>query len=141
MAFAPAVRTPTMTTMHGRLDIEELHEVYRGFASHPVVSISDTQRGPMPWMNWATTIYHGVPADLLKFNPNKERLHGAKPNADDDPRSIKHAPHDRRIHDSCPISVSPATSSQSGKREARQCWGWGSRPASLGSAGTPLGGA
>jgi glycosyltransferase involved in cell wall biosynthesis len=60
-----------MTTMHGRLDIEELHEVYRGFASHPVVSISDAQRGPMPWMNWATTIYHGVPADLLKFNPNK----------------------------------------------------------------------
>ena len=71
MAFAPAVRTPTMTTMHGRLDIEELHEVYRGFPGHPVVSISDAQRGPMPWMNWAATIYHGLPKDLLKFNRNK----------------------------------------------------------------------
>lgn len=71
MPFAEVVATPTITTMHGRLDIESLHQVYRSFSDHPVVSISNAQRGPMPWMNWMDTVYHGVPRDLLKFNPAK----------------------------------------------------------------------
>src|SRR5207302_10236578 len=52
MPFARAVATPTITTLHGRLDINELHDVYRGFLDHPCVSLSNAQRVHMPWMNW-----------------------------------------------------------------------------------------
>jgi glycosyltransferase involved in cell wall biosynthesis len=31
----------------------------------PVVSISDAQRAPLPWINWQATIHHGLPLDLL----------------------------------------------------------------------------
>jgi glycosyltransferase involved in cell wall biosynthesis len=34
-----------------------------------LVSISDSQRRPMPVVNWAATIPHGLPADLLPFTP------------------------------------------------------------------------
>jgi glycosyltransferase involved in cell wall biosynthesis len=33
----------------------------------PVVSISDSQRTPLPWINWQATIYHGLPDDLYKL--------------------------------------------------------------------------
>jgi glycosyltransferase involved in cell wall biosynthesis len=53
--------TPTLTTLHGRLDIPELHPLFREFGEIPFVSISDAQREPIPWVNWAATIYHGLP--------------------------------------------------------------------------------
>ncbi len=62
---------PTVSTMHGRLDLPDLHPVYRRFPEAAVVSISDAQRAPLAQMNWAATIHHGLPPDLLKFNPNK----------------------------------------------------------------------
>ena len=35
----------------------------------PVVSISDSQRTPLPWVNWQGTVYHGLPLDLCQFHP------------------------------------------------------------------------
>ena len=29
-----------------------------------VVSISDAQRQPLPWIGWRGTVYHGIPEDL-----------------------------------------------------------------------------
>lgn len=55
----------TMTTLHGRLDLPDLVPFYRAFPDHSLVSISDHQRLPMPPVNWAGTVYHGLPADLL----------------------------------------------------------------------------
>ncbi|MGH8011110.1 MAG: glycosyltransferase family 4 protein, partial [Candidatus Binataceae bacterium] len=66
--FAAKSSVPTVSTMHGRLDIEDLYPVYRRFRSMPLVSISDSQRTPLPFMNWVRTIYHGLPRDLLKFS-------------------------------------------------------------------------
>jgi glycosyltransferase involved in cell wall biosynthesis len=41
----------------------------RAFPKMPLVSISDHQRGPMPpSLNWMTTIDHGLPATLYRFN-------------------------------------------------------------------------
>jgi glycosyltransferase involved in cell wall biosynthesis len=68
--FARFVSTPTVTTLHGRLDIKELLEVYRYYSEAPVVSISDAQRAPLPELNWMRTIHHGLPADQLRFNPS-----------------------------------------------------------------------
>src|SRR5690606_34924536 len=41
----------------------------RQFLDMPVVSISHSQRAPLPWINWQGTIYHGLPQDLYEFNP------------------------------------------------------------------------
>ncbi len=60
----------TVTTLHGRLDLPELKDVYSAFSHVPLVSISDHQREPMPPVNWVGKVYHGLPADLLPFNPS-----------------------------------------------------------------------
>ena len=56
-----------MTTLHGRLDIPDLATIYREFPEMPVVSISNAQRYPFPDLNWAGTVYHGLPQDLYTF--------------------------------------------------------------------------
>jgi glycosyltransferase involved in cell wall biosynthesis len=50
-----------VTTLHGRLDIPDLQPLYREYAEMPVVSISNAQRTPLPWINWQATVYHGLP--------------------------------------------------------------------------------
>ena len=39
---------PFLATLHGRLDLPELKLLYKAFADVPVVSISDSQREPLP---------------------------------------------------------------------------------------------
>ncbi|MDH4082474.1 MAG: glycosyltransferase family 4 protein [Nitrospira sp.] len=60
---------PVVTTLHGRLDLPELEPVYREFSEMPLVSISDSQRRPLPWASWAGTVYHGLPRNLYTFQP------------------------------------------------------------------------
>lgn len=61
--------TPFITTLHGRLDLPEHQPVFSTFASIPVVSISNAQRRPVPKANWAATVHHGLPVDLLRPLP------------------------------------------------------------------------
>jgi glycosyltransferase involved in cell wall biosynthesis len=56
---------PFLTTMHGRLDLPELQPVFNLFNEAPVISISDNQRKPLPQANWLSTVYHGLPENLL----------------------------------------------------------------------------
>jgi glycosyltransferase involved in cell wall biosynthesis len=56
-----------VTTLHGRLDLADLAPLYREFSEEPVVSISDAQRTPLPWLNWQGTVHHGLPPDLYEF--------------------------------------------------------------------------
>jgi glycosyltransferase involved in cell wall biosynthesis len=58
-----------LSTLHGRLDIPDLVPVYQTFPEMPVVSISDAQRKPLPWLNWQGTVYHGMPENRYTFNP------------------------------------------------------------------------
>jgi glycosyltransferase involved in cell wall biosynthesis len=57
--------TPFITTMHGRLDLPEHQTVFDFFNTVPVISISDSQRQPLPQAHWLRTIHHGLPAHLL----------------------------------------------------------------------------
>jgi len=59
---------PQLTTLHGRLDLPDLVPLYREFADMPVVSISFSQRGPLPQANWVGNVYHGLPEDSLPFH-------------------------------------------------------------------------
>jgi len=61
---------PSVTTLHGRLDMSWVAPFYRAFPDQPLVSISDHQRLPMPAVNWAATIHHGLPPKLLPFCPS-----------------------------------------------------------------------
>jgi glycosyltransferase involved in cell wall biosynthesis len=56
---------PFITTLHGRLDLAELTPLYKVFDEVPVVSISDSQREPLPHANYVATVHHGLPERLL----------------------------------------------------------------------------
>ena len=60
-----------ITTLHGRLDIADIHEVYAEWRHFQLISISNSQRQHLPDANWARTIYHGVPETL--YRPDAER--------------------------------------------------------------------
>lgn len=59
------VDVPFLATLHGRLDLPELARVYEVFSDVPVVSISDSQREPLPHANYIDTVYHGIPERML----------------------------------------------------------------------------
>ena len=61
------LRVPYVTTMHGRLDLPGLQPLFREFRDAPLVSISNHQREPLAFANWAATVYHGLPPDLLSL--------------------------------------------------------------------------
>jgi glycosyltransferase involved in cell wall biosynthesis len=60
---------PFVTTLHGRLDLPVLPPLYELFPHVPVVSISNSQRDPLPGANYVNTIYHGLPVNLLRQGP------------------------------------------------------------------------
>src|SRR6195256_6144087 len=56
---------PFLTTLHGRLDLDDYVNIFTTFRDAPFVSISDNQRSPLPHLNWLRTVPHGVPTNLL----------------------------------------------------------------------------
>jgi len=60
--------TPVLTTLHGRLDMPDLAPLYKEFSDMPVVSISNSQREPLPHIGWQGTVYHGLPIDDETFH-------------------------------------------------------------------------
>jgi glycosyltransferase involved in cell wall biosynthesis len=65
-------KVPFLTTLHGRLDVKEFIDTFGTFTEPPFVSISNSQRKPIPNLNWARTILHGMPAHLLTPQPVKQ---------------------------------------------------------------------
>ena len=61
--------TPFVTTLHGRLDLPEHQPVFDTFSDVPVISISNSQRRPLPQANWVRTVHHGLPEKLLAPQP------------------------------------------------------------------------
>ena len=59
-------RVPFVTTLHGRLDIAGLPATAALFPDAPFVSISDSQRRPLPQALWLGTVYHGLPGASLR---------------------------------------------------------------------------
>ena len=71
--FARLTATPSVATMHGRLDWPPIDPIYRGFSDVALVSISRSQRAQLPQLNWVGTVHHGLPPDLLRFSPGPGR--------------------------------------------------------------------
>ena len=72
--FTRTLRTPSLHTLHGRLDLPHLVPLYRHFTDVPLVSISDAQRRPLDGLGvrWAGTVYHGQPLTRYPFSAEAE---------------------------------------------------------------------
>jgi glycosyltransferase involved in cell wall biosynthesis len=64
-----ALAEKTVTTCHSRLDRVGLSPLFRRYHRFPLVSISESQRRPLPDANWIATIPHGNPPDLYRILP------------------------------------------------------------------------
>lgn len=60
--------TPSVTTLHGRLDLPDLLPLHRHFHDQALVSISDDQRRALPGVRFAATVHHGLPQALYDFS-------------------------------------------------------------------------
>jgi glycosyltransferase involved in cell wall biosynthesis len=58
-----------LTTVHGRQDINDLLTLHRHYPDYSFVSISDSQRRPLPHLNWIKTVHHGYPKHQYAFSP------------------------------------------------------------------------
>jgi len=72
LPFARRTRIPVVSTLHGRLDLEGLETLYAEYGDLRIVSISDSQREPIPDAPWVATVHHGLPRDLYRFHPDPE---------------------------------------------------------------------
>jgi len=67
LPLARRLMQPSVTTLHGRLDLPEVRVLLDDLRDVPLVSISNSQRGPVPHLNWRGTVHHGLPRHLLPF--------------------------------------------------------------------------
>lgn len=74
--FCELSKTPVIHTLHNQLprENEEENEQYRRYKNLNFVSISDSFRSHFD-LNYIATVYHGIPKDVFRFNPDpKEDL-------------------------------------------------------------------
>ncbi|WP_426051227.1 glycosyltransferase family 4 protein [Brevundimonas sp. SL161] len=70
--FFERIANKTLTTLHGRLDMKDLPEVYEHWPQFGLVSISNDQRRPLAFANWKATVHHGMPAEQYVFSPKSK---------------------------------------------------------------------
>lgn len=66
------VDVPTVTTLHGRLDLDFLPPIYSRYRDAALVSISNSQREPLNPLdlNWVGTVYNGIAIERFRFEPH-----------------------------------------------------------------------
>src|SRR5450759_3132398 len=65
--FARMSLTPTVTTVHGRLDLEEVRRTYAHFPEQRLISISHNQASTLPHANWIANVYNGIDMEKFRF--------------------------------------------------------------------------
>ena len=68
LSFVSFFSVPTITTLHGPLDIAYQKFIYSRFKKYNFVSISNSQRKPLPALNYIATVYNGIDVKTFKFN-------------------------------------------------------------------------
>lgn len=70
--FGPISPVPMVHTHHGNIHFKltgkEKHALMRAFKDNNYISISNSQRAPMPDLNWVATVYNGIPVEEFEFN-------------------------------------------------------------------------
>lgn len=74
LPFGRIVETPTLHTLHGRLDLPHLRPLFRYFRDAPLASVSAAQREPLDGLGlaWQATVHHGIPVSQLTFCEHPE---------------------------------------------------------------------
>ena len=62
----------TVTTLHGRVDLKDLPGAYARWPGFGLVSVSKSQREPLPGAAWLATVAHGLPASHYSFTARPE---------------------------------------------------------------------
>jgi glycosyltransferase involved in cell wall biosynthesis len=72
LPFTGLVPTPTVLTLHGRLDLDFVREVLPRYGSVPLVSISNDQRRAVDDLDltWAATVYNGLDLRHYRAEPH-----------------------------------------------------------------------
>ncbi len=65
MAMFEDIAEKTVTTLHGRQDIEDMQRFLRRFPNFPLVAISRSQQSHIPFANVVSIIHHGIDAYQL----------------------------------------------------------------------------
>jgi glycosyltransferase involved in cell wall biosynthesis len=66
------MKTPSLTTMHARVDSPEMKIIFNEFKEQNMVSISKSQQSFRPEANWVGTVYHGLPIDMYEFQAHSD---------------------------------------------------------------------
>lgn len=77
LPFTRLIATPTVLTMHGRLDLDFVRELLPRYGSVPLVSISNDQRRAVEDLDltWATTVYNGLDLSHYREEPHDKDGH------------------------------------------------------------------
>ena len=72
LPFTRLITTPTVLTLHGRLDLDFVRELLPRYGSVPLVSISDDQRRAVEDLDltWAATVHNGLDLDHYRDVPH-----------------------------------------------------------------------
>lgn len=68
LPFAQWSATPTVITLHGRLDRLSHKRVFRTYPDVPLIAISGSQRSELSGVNWLATIHHSVDVQAFPFS-------------------------------------------------------------------------
>jgi glycosyltransferase involved in cell wall biosynthesis len=68
LPFADFTTCPVVTTLHGPLDVPYMQFFHKQFSQANFVSISNSQRKPLPALNYVSTVYNGIDISKLEFN-------------------------------------------------------------------------
>jgi len=69
LPFAEQSDTPTVITLHGRLDAPAHRRVFQSYRDVPLIAISASQRNELPGVNWLATIHHSVDVAEFPYSP------------------------------------------------------------------------
>ncbi|HLZ14617.1 MAG TPA: glycosyltransferase family 4 protein [Candidatus Saccharimonadales bacterium] len=72
LLFKELIKQPMITTIHWVLDNSCERTMYDLYRHMPVVSISKSQRKPLPRLHYAGTVYHGLDLREFSFNPKPD---------------------------------------------------------------------
>lgn len=69
LPFAQQSATPTVITLHGRLDTPAYRRVFQSYRDVPLIAISASQRNELAGVNWLATIHHSVDVASFPYSP------------------------------------------------------------------------
>lgn len=72
LMFGGLLEQPMVTTLHGPMDIYYQKEIFEMFNGANLISISLSQRKPMPRLNYAANVYNGIDMKIFPFNENPQ---------------------------------------------------------------------